>query len=513
MRVNMPQSRRFTASARKSSLATLKPLLLALVVTASLGACAVGPEFRSPSLQAEAGYRADALPGQTAAADGPTGDAQAFLQDSEVPRQWWMLFGNDELNRRVEQALANSPTIASAQAALRQAQAQAGAARGGLWPSLDASLGANRRSDSVAAGAVSDSPYTLHNASVEIGYNLDLFGGVRRGIEAENAVAQWREHQLDGTYLSLAANVVTTSIREASLRAQIRATEEIVDVYAMQFDMISRDFDTGARAIGDVQTAQSQVATANAQLPTLRKALHATQTQLATYLGRFPSEAELEALELDALKLPTDIPVSLPSNLVRQRPDVRAAEAQLHEATARLGVATANRFPNISLSASLGSQSLQAGDLFGNSAAAWGLGLNLLQPIFRGGSLRAQQKAAEAGMDKAAADYRSTVLGAFQDVADSLRALELDAQSLAAQSNAQEATSSSLQLTRKQFDDGSVALLQVLDATRQYQQARLGVIEARATRLADTAALFTALGGGFGEADARAQANPDPASP
>lgn len=502
MRVNSPHERCFTASARETSVMALKPLVLALVVTTSVAACAVGPEFRSPVLEAEAGYRADPLPEQTVGTDMPTGDAQRFLQGTDLPDQWWTLFGNEELNRRVEQALANSPTVASAQAALRQAQEQTGAARGDLLPRLDASLGAVRQSNSIAAGAASDSPYTIHNASLQIGYTLDLFGGIRRGIEAQSAITDWRQFQLEGTYLSLAANVVTTSIREASLREQIQATEEISGVYAQQFEMINRQFEDGAKALGDVQIAQSQVATANAQLPALRKALHATQTQLAVYLGQFPSQTQLSALDLDALKLPTDIPVSLPSTLVRQRPDVRAAEAQLHEATARVGIATANLFPNISLSGSLGSQALQSDDLFGSSAAAWSLGLNLLQPIFRGGSLRAQQRAAKAGMDKIAADYRNTVLIAFQDVADGLRALELDAESLAAQSNAAAATSTSLELTRKQYNDGSVAYLQVLDATRQYQQSRISVIEARATRLADTAALFAALGGGYGDAGA-----------
>jgi len=220
---------------------------------------------------------------------------------------------------------------------------------------------------------------------------------------------------------------------------------------------------------------------------------------LAVYLGRFPSQAELEAVDLDAMSLPTGIPLSLPSTLVRQRPDIRAAEAQLHAASARVGIATANLFPTISLSGSFGSQAQDSSDLFGSSSEAWSLGLNLLQPIFRGGTLRAQKRAAEAGLDKAAADYRTTLLSAFQNVADSLRALELDAEGLVAQTSAASATANSLELTRKQYADGSVAYLQVLDATRLYQQARLGVIDARATRLADTAALFAALGGGFGD--------------
>ncbi len=474
-------------------------LSLPLALSLGLAACAVGPDFRAPTAPDEAGYRADALPKSTVSADTPTGDAQRFLSDTDVPAQWWTTFANDELNRRVEQALASSPSVASAQAALRQADEQTSAARGGLFPSVDASLGANRQKNpaSTTGGGFSASPYTIHNASIQVGYTLDLFGGVRRGIEAQSALADFQRNQLDATYLSLSANVVTTSIREASLRGQIRATEEITDVYQQQLDLVDKQFETGAKSQGDVLFAQSQVATARAQLPALRKALAQTQTQLAVYLGRFPSQTELEALDLDGLTLPRDLPVSLPSSLLRQRPDIRAAEAQLHAASAQVGIATANLYPNISLSASYGSQALDSSNLFGASAAAWSLGLNLLQPIFRGGSLRAQKRAAEAGLDKAAADYRLTLLSAFQNVADSLRALELDAEGLASQASAVEATSNSLELTRKQFRDGSVAYLQVLDATRLYQQSRLAVIDARAARLADTAALFASLGGGF----------------
>jgi NodT family efflux transporter outer membrane factor (OMF) lipoprotein len=473
---------------------------LSLVLFALLGGCAVGPDFRAPVVPTDTGYRAGDLPVMTAESGVPTGDAQRFLQGAAVSRQWWMLFANDELNRRVEQALANSPTIASAQAALREAEAQTGAARGGLYPSVDASLGGNRQSNPVSfTGSGSASPYTIYNASINVGYTLDLFGGVRRGIEAQSALADLQRNQLEGTYLSLAANVVTTSIREASLREQIKATEEITDVYQQQQDLIDKQFASGAKSQGDVLVAQSQVAAALAQLPSLRKGLAQTQTQLAVYLGQFPTQSELAELDLDALKLPTDIPLSLPSTLVRQRPDIRSAEATLHAASARVGISTANLFPGISLSASAGSQALKSSDLFGSSSEAWSLGLNLLQPIFRGGTLRAQKRAAEAGLDKATSDYRTTLLTAFQNVADSLRALELDAEGLAAQGAAAEATSSSLELTRRQYEDGSVAYLQVLDATRLYQQARLALIDARATRLADTAAFFAALGGGFGD--------------
>ena len=478
-----------------------------LALLGALGACAVGPDFRTPVLPADAGYQQNDLPAQTVATAGPTGDAQRFLQGASVPAQWWRQFANEELTRRVEQALMNSPSVASAQAALRQAQAGTAAARGSLLPALDANLGA-RRQDGLAAGVPGSSPFTVYNASVDIAYTLDLFGGVRRGVEAQAALADAQAFQLQGTYLSLAANVATTSFREASLRARITATEEIASIYQQQYELITKQTEIGAKSQADVLVARSQVASARAQLPELGKALAQTQTQLAVYLGHFPSPAELVALDLDDLSLPTDIPLSLPSTIVRERPDVRAAEAQLQRATAEVGIATANLFPNITLNGAYGAQATSAGDLFGSGSEALSLVLNLLQPIFRGGSLRAQKRAAEAGLDQASAEYRITLLTAFQNVADSLRALEFDAQSLQAQVEAQRASAASLELVNVQYREGAASQLQVLDATRQFQFARIAVIEARTARLADSAALFAALGGGW-HGDATAASAPD----
>lgn len=481
---------------------------LPLALLTVLAGCAVGPTFTNPDAPADAGYRKDALPAQTSAVAGVLqGDAQRFINATPVSARWWTTFNSAELDRRVDLALANSPTIASAQAALRQAQANVDATRGGLFPSVDGKAGATR-SKSLQQGFSSAgnatpgaSAYTIYNAGVSVSYTLDLFGGVRRGVEAQKAVADAQRHQLAGTYLTLASNVATTSFREASLREQIRSTEEIIGLFQEQLDLVQKQFDVGAKSMGDVLQARAQIASAQAQLPALRQQLAATQTQLAVYLGQTPASAELTALSLDAIALPVDIPVSLPSELVRQRPDIRAAEAQLHRATAQVGVATANLFPQISLSGSWGSQAIDGGtDLFGSGTGVWNLGLNLLQPIFRGGTLRAQKRAAEAGLDQASANYRTTVLTAFQNVADSLRALELDAESLAAQAAAEQATASSLDLVKKQYRDGSINYLQVLDSTRLYQQARLAVIAARAARLADTAALYASLGGGWQEA-------------
>jgi NodT family efflux transporter outer membrane factor (OMF) lipoprotein len=483
-------------------------LSLGLIGAFALSGCAVGPEFSKPAPPDVAAYTADKVPDATISTDAPTGDAQRFLDGAEVPERWWTTFVNTEIDRRVDQALAHSPTIASAQAALRQAEENVSAARGGLWPSVDANVGAQRGNTNFFGElAPGQSVFNVYNAGVNVNYTLDLFGGVRRGIEAQSAVSDFQQFQLEGTYLTLAANVVTTSFREASLRGQINATEEIIGVYQQTLDLVQRQHEIGAKSLADVLVIQTQVATVRAQLPALRQQLAQTQTQLAVYLGQFPAASELAAVDLDALTLPQEVPVSVPSELARQRPDIRAAEAQLHQATAEVGIATANLYPQISLTGSYGSQALQTGNLFEGGTKFWGLGLNLLQPLFHGGTLRAQKRASEAGLQKVAADYQTTVLGAFQNVADSLHALELDAENLRAQSDAEVAAQKSLDLVRIQYKDGAVAYLAVLDATRQYQQARIGLIQARAARLADTAALYAALGGGWKEGDARALAD------
>jgi NodT family efflux transporter outer membrane factor (OMF) lipoprotein len=479
--------------------------MLALIM---LAGCAVGPNFHTPPPPAVDAYRKDALPPATVSANAPTGDAQSFLQGADVPEHWWTQFVSDELNRRVEQALAHSPSVASAQAALRQAQENTNVARGALFPSVDAKAGATRGNANGLEGGVGSpaggpSTFTLYNAGVNVGYTLDLFGGVRRNVEAQSALADSQRFQLEGTYLSLAANVATASFREASLREQIHAQEQIIEDYRTELDLVEKQNQIGAKSMADVLVIRTQVATAQATMPPLRQALAQTQTQLATYLGEFSSTAELAAINLDALTLPHDVPVSLPSTLTRQRPDVRAAEAQLHRATADVGIATANLFPQITLSGSLGSSALHAGDLFGAGSKAWSVGANLLQPLFHGGSLRAQQRASEAGLDKAAADYQGTVLTAFQNVADSLRALELDAESLQADAAAEQSATASLELVRFQYRNGAANYLQVLDATRQYQLAHIALIQARAARLADTVALYVALGGGWRDDDAR----------
>ncbi|HET6433773.1 efflux transporter outer membrane subunit [Dyella sp.] len=485
--------------------------ILALVAAPLwLAGCAVGPDYQRPDSPRVDRYTAQPLPDATATAQVAGGDAQRFLQGREVPQRWWTGFGNDELSRRVRMALEHSPTIASAQASLRQAQENALAARGGLFPAVDAGAGVTRQKQSgeVPGNGNGVGPFNLYNASVSVSYTLDLFGGVRRGIEAQLAQSDYQRAQLDSTYLTLAGNVVTASLQEASLREQVRATEQIVDWQRKTLGITEKQQQFGATSLSDTLAVRSQLATTEATLPPLRAQLAATRNQLATYLGTTPAQLEAAPLTLDAMTLPQDIPVSLPSQLVDQRPDIRAASAQLHAASAQVGVATAAMLPQIALSGSGGSQALHAGDLFSAGTGAWSLGLNLTQPLFRGGELLHKKRAAQAGLDAATADWQQTVLVAFQNVADALQALEFDAQTLAAQATAESAAAQRLDLTRQQYQLGATGYLNLLDAERSYQQARITLIRARAARLSDTAALYTALGGGWRrDADASAPAS------
>jgi NodT family efflux transporter outer membrane factor (OMF) lipoprotein len=475
-----------------------RSLMLALATLAAAG-CAVGPDYHRPDAPPVDRFTDQPLPATTAAAPTSGGDAQRFLQDRAVPARWWTTFDNAELTRRVNSALRHSPSIASAQAALRQAQENARAAGGARFPSLDASAGATRQKQSGAAfgGAFTFAPLTVYNASVSVSYGIDLFGGTRRGIEAQVALADVQRAQTDAIYLTLAANVVTASLQEASLREQLRATEEILGSQRKSLHIAEQQQQIGASSLSDTLAVRTQLASTEATLPPLRARLAATRNQLATYLGTTPARLELSALQLDTITLPKDIPLSLPSALVEQRPDIRAASARLHAATAQVGVATAAMLPQISLSGSGGSQALHAGELFAAGTRAWSVGLGLTQPLFHGGELKHRKRAAQAGLDQALADWQQTVLVAFQNVADALQALQFDAQGLVAQVTSEDTASQQLALTREQYQTGATGYLDLLDAERSYQQARIALIQARTARLADTAALYAALGGGW----------------
>jgi NodT family efflux transporter outer membrane factor (OMF) lipoprotein len=464
--------------------------------------CVVGPNFHPPATPETQTYTAAALPAQTAAATVTGGKAQRFLAGEKIPRKWWRLFHSEGLDHLIRLALADSPSAAAAQAALQVAEenyrAQFGATR---YPSVDANLSAARErfnGASVGQSGGGASRFELYNASVNVSYLLDVFGGVRRELEGLKAQVDYQGFQLQGTYLTLTANIVTTAIKEASLRAQLQTTREILKDQRQAYQLVQHQFQLGSISRADVLSQKTQLARTQATLPPLEKALAQTRHQLAVLVGRPPGTAgALPIFDIHEIKLPTDLPVSLPSALVRQRPDIKSAEALLHAASAQVGVATANLYPSITLTGSLGSETNTFGHLLRSDTMIWNFGAGLLQPLFHGGELKAKKRAAVAAFRQALALYRETVLQAFLNVADVLQALESDARTLKAQSEVVAASGDTLKLTEEQFRFGAVSYISLLDAQRQYQQDRLVLVQDQAARFADTAALFQALGGGW----------------
>ena len=474
--------------------------LLAAITSLIVAGCAVGPDFHRPAAPDVKGYTPQPLVKQTATANTAGGQAQQFLEGQDIPGQWWTLFHSESLNALVGKALNANPDLAAAQAALRQAQENVYAAEGTLFPSVNADGSGARQKNSGAQFGNPKNPgslFTLYNASVNVSYGLDIFGLARRALESIEAQAEFQRYQLEAAYLTLTSNVVTTAVQEASLRGQIAAIQEIVKVEAEQLDVLQQQFDTGAIARTNVLAQQVTLAQTKANLPPLERQLALIRNQLTALAGEFPSQDLGVTVDLASLQLPQELPVSLPSRLVEQRPDIRAAEAQLHQASAQIGVATANMLPQFTLSGSIGSVATKVGDLFTSGTGVWSLGANLAQPLFRGGTLTHQRRAAVASYDEAAAKYRSTVLAAFQNVADALRALQSDADALRAQSMAAQAASDSLNIAREQYKNGAISYLSLLNAQQAYQQTRVSLVQAQANRYADTAALFQSLGGGW----------------
>ncbi len=485
-------------------------------VVLALCGCALGPDFKPPEppASADTSYTPTPLPAQTVGAQGVAGASQHFALARDIPAQWWAVFHSEELDQLIRSALQQSPNLAAAQAALRQAQENFRAESGNReYPNVTGQLGVARERVSAASlGLPGSSVFTLYNASVNVSYTLDVFGASRRTLEGLQATADYQRFQVEATYLTLSANLVTAAIREASLRAQLQATREVLEAQQQQLAVIEKQFALGAIPRSTVLSQQAQVAQTIASVPPLEKSLTQTRHQLSVFAGRLPSEAGLPEFRLDSLALPEELPVSLPSALVRQRPDIRASEALLHVASAQIGVATANQYPQLTLSASYGSASTVARDLFSSGTGLWNVGAGLLQPLFNAGALSARRRAAVAAYEQAEAQYRSTVLGAFQNVADSLRALEIDAAALKAQAAAEALARESLELTTRQYRLGGISYLALLDAQRIYQQTRIALVQAQAARYADTAALFQALGGGWWNREALAEAAPTSAN-
>jgi NodT family efflux transporter outer membrane factor (OMF) lipoprotein len=474
----------------------------------ALSACAVGPDFAVPPAPAVSGYTPEGQLATTVSVDIAGGVAQKFDSGRDIPGEWWKVFHSKELDGLIAEALQANPSLQAAQAALWQAKENLYAQQGHLLPSLDANASDTRQQFSPAEFGQPGSPliFNLFQTTLNISYTPDVFGGQRRLIETQAALADYQRFQLEATYLTLTSNVVTAAVQEASLRGQIDATRDIIKSDTEQLGVVRNQFDAGAASRTDVLTQQSAVAAAEATLPPLQKQLEQQRHVLLALIGRFPNDARNDHLTLASLRLPTDLPVSLPSQLVEQRPDVRAAQTQLHQASAQIGVAIANRLPQFTLTGDYGSAAVTTAALFTPGALIWSAAASGTQPLFHGFTLLHQQRAAEAAYDEAGAQYRSTVLAAFQNVADALRALQFDAATL----KAQRAASETLDLARGQYRLGAITYLILLNAQNSYQQALLAVVQAQAARYADTAALFQALGGGWWN---RADIAPNPYTP
>jgi NodT family efflux transporter outer membrane factor (OMF) lipoprotein len=477
---------------------------LSIGIGMALTACAVGPDFHTPDAPkvADAGhpYTPAPLPAQTASAPGSAGEVQRFVDGQDISATWWEAFHSPALDELVRAALANSPTMAAAQANLRQAEENYRADYGSkVFPSVSGSLQGARERFPVFQEPGEPAGFTanLFTAALDVSYTLDVFGGNRRELEGVRAAIDAQRFQVEATWLSLTSSVVATAIQEASLRAQLKATQDVVDAESRSLVIIGKQVQLGALARGALLQQQTLVAQTQSQLPGLEKQLAQTRHQLAVLVGRLPGDGGLPTFDLDALRLPHELPVSIPSAMVRQRPDVRASEAQLHEASAQIGVATAALYPQITLSGQVDRESFKLGRLFDTGTTGWSLLSGLTQPIFNGGSLQAKKRAAVAAYDAANAQYQSTVLNAFLGVANALRAIDTDADALRADAQAESLAKEALDLVVRQYQLGGVSYLASLDAQRTYLQTRTALVQAQAARYTDTAALFQALGGGW----------------
>jgi NodT family efflux transporter outer membrane factor (OMF) lipoprotein len=484
---------------RRSQGALIAGTLAACI--AALTACAVGPNFKRPTPPAAGDYGSASMHEETTAAEVTDGGVQRFVAGMDIPNQWWTLFRSPELDRLVEQSLKANANVGAAQAALRQAHELYLAQRTAFFPNLQGSIGGVRSEYPVntltAPTVASNNTYNLYTAQLTLSYMPDVFGATRRAVEMAKAQEQSTRFQLEATYLTLSSNVVVTAVQEASLRGQIAATERLLAVQRELTDKARRQRVLGTASDLDVLAQESAEAQTAETLPPLQKQLGQTRDALTALLGRLPSGEPAETFHLSGLTLPTDLPVSVPSKLVEQRPDVRQAEEDMHAASAAVGVALADMLPQFAINADLGSSALKLGQLFSPYTGFWDAGASLTQTLFDAGALLHKKRAADAALDQAAAQYRAAVILACQNVADTLRALQADADALKASAEAERAAKRTFDLAQHQRELGTISVVAVLIAEQTYQQAELALVQAQGNRLADTAGLFQALGGGW----------------
>jgi len=485
------------------SYAWLKPMPSAgsaLVTLLLLVGCAVGPDFKRPEAPAVDRYTRDPFMTNTVSADIAAGEAQRFALNQDISSQWWTLFQSPELNALIDKALAASPTVTAAEAALHQAIELVRAQQGYFFPTVDANLTPGMYRSSPATSPLLSTPstnYNLYTSSFPVGFVPDVFGGNRRQVESLQAQAEFQRFQLEATYLTLTSNLVAAAVQEASLRAQIAATKEIIAISTKSLELVRHQFRLGYVAQLDVAAQEAALAQVQQTLPPLQKQLEQTRDLLTALAGLFPSDEPAVKFELSDLHLPQELPVSLPSKLVEQRPDVRAAEQQVQAASAQIGVAIANMLPQIRINAVKGGIGTDITFMYGPGQPFANVEFSFTQNLFAGGALLHLKRAAEAAFEQAAAQYRSTVLTAFQNVADTLYALQNDAESLKGAVAAERATKVTLDLTLKQQQVGYVNYLALLSARMAYQQSLITRVQAQASRYSDTVALFQAMGGGW----------------
>lgn len=473
---------------------------LSLLLVTFSASCTVGPDFKKPTAPDVSGYTIQPLSAPTASADTRAGESQRFVPGGDITGDWWTLFRSKPLNNLIERSLNANPNLKASEAALRVARENTSAQIGAYYPTVGGSFAASRERTSQFIAPVPNSNsfiYSLFTPQVSVSYLPDVFGLNRRNVESLRAQEEGQHFALIAAHITLSSNVVAAAIQEASLRGQIDATHRLIDINTKMLDVISKQFAIGYANRLDVSAQESQLAQVTATLPPLQKQLDQQQDLLAALSGGFPSQGPTGTFELGALRLPRDIPLSLPSQLVEQRPDVCQAEENMHAASAQIGVAVANRLPNLELTGNAGTMALTIGKLAAPGAGFWTIGSTLTQPLFQGGTLLHRERAARAAYQQAAEQYRGAVITAIQNVADTLIALNQDANTLRAAATAEHTAKVTLDLTSRQLQSGYINSLAALSAEQTYQQATINLIQAEANRYADTAALFQALGGGW----------------
>jgi NodT family efflux transporter outer membrane factor (OMF) lipoprotein len=462
--------------------------------------CAVGPNFERPAAPNVTGYTPDSISTTSSTVNITGGEAQHLVDGRDIPGEWWTLFHSQPLNYLIERSLKANPDLKAAQAALTVARENELAQRGAYYPSVTGGFSAIRAKSSSNVSPVTNTNalnYSFYTPEVSVSFVPDVFGLNRRMVESLQAQDQQARFALAATHITLSANVAGGAIQEASLRAQIEATHELISINTDELEILRNQFVKGYVSRLNVAAQESQLAQVSAMLPPLLKQLTQERDLLSVLSGGFPNQHLPERFELSSLQLPQELPLSLPSQLVEQRPDVRQAEENLHWASAQIGIAVANRLPSFALTADAGSMAVVLGHLFAGGTGFWDIGASVAQPIFDGGTLLHRERAAKAAYTEASEQYRSTVLTAFQNVADTLNALQQDADALKATTAAKDAAAVTLNLSKRQYQIGYASYLALLSAEQADQQAMINLVQAQANRYADTAALFQALGGGW----------------